>query len=180
MLLSVLREGNVSTRVELKALKRTQYNWLSKNDKTWFEVNMPAARKGGSKELNFSLIDLELSEKIVSISERLFMEDLSKQIKPYTILVQLSKEDFGRFNLYKRKLPLSEKKLEECSEKRGDYLLRILPRVVEYLKHNTRYKNITFESIRSVKRVYKGCSETDRNRIEEALNRYLTEKERKS
>lgn len=178
VLLSALREGNVSTRVELRALKRLQYNWLSKNDKKWFEENMPAARKGGSEELNFSLIDLDLSEKISSISERLYREDLSKQIKPYTILVQLSKEDFGRYQLKKNKLPLSRQRLEECSEKKGDYLLRILPRVVEYLRQNTRYRNITFESIRSVRRVFKGCSESDRNRIEEALNKYLAEKER--
>jgi hypothetical protein len=45
----LLQEGQNFSRTEIKKSKRVQYNWLSKNDKAWFEKNMPPVCVGGVK-----------------------------------------------------------------------------------------------------------------------------------
>ncbi|TBL68372.1 TnsD family Tn7-like transposition protein [Paenibacillus thalictri] len=167
----LLHEGNTLSRADLKKLHPVQYNWLSKHDKVWFDKNMPSVRKGGNRELNLDLIDLEISNKIKSISKQIFHENPAKQIKPYTILARLSKKDIGRYELYKSSLPLCHKALDECAEQRIDYLIRVLPEVVEFLKEN-RYRNITFDSLK-IRKGYKSCTEEERLKIEAVLRQYI-------
>lgn len=167
----LLHEGNTLSRTELKRLHPVQYNWLSKNDKAWFEKNMPTVCKGGNRELELDLIDLEISNTIISISKQLYRENPAKQIKTYTILARLSKKDFGRYGLYKFSLPLSQNALSECAEQKIDYLIRMLPKMVEYLKGN-RYREITFDSLK-IRRGYKYCTGEERLKIEAALKQYI-------
>jgi hypothetical protein len=175
VLQSLLQEGQNFTRMEIKKLKRVQYNWLSKNDKTWFEKNMPPAYAGGSEKLNYDLIDHELCNKIRTNPNQLYKENLQKQIKPYTILSRLSKKNFGRYSLYKDVLPRTKRAVNECSEEKIDYLVRILPQVVKFLRGN-KYKTISFESLK-VRKGYNSCTEEERLKVEQALNRYLIHSE---
>ncbi|GFZ94113.1 hypothetical protein GCM10008018_45680 [Paenibacillus marchantiophytorum] len=167
----LLHEEKILSRTDLKKLYPVQYNWLSKYDKVWFDKNMPTVCKGGSRELNLDLIDLEISNHIKSISKQLYSENPVKQIKPYTILARLSKKDTGRYGMYKYSFPLSQNALSECAEQKIDYLIRIIPKMVEFLKGN-RYREITFDSLK-IRRGYKYCTGDDQLKIEAALRHYI-------
>ncbi|WP_240418380.1 TnsD family transposase [Paenibacillus periandrae] len=167
----LLHERSTLSRTDLKKLHPVQYNWLSKYDKAWFEKNMTPACKGGSRELDLGLIDLEISNHIKSISKQIFHENPVKQIKPYTILARLSKKDIGRYGQYKSSLPLSQNALSECAEQKIDYLIRILPKMVEFLKGN-RYQEITFDSLK-IRRGYRHCTSEERLKIEAALRQCI-------
>jgi hypothetical protein len=125
------------------------------------------AKTGGSKELDLKQLDLDLCEKIRVIANDIYLEDPRKQIKPYTILARLSKKDYGRFQIHKDQLTLTCGAAQELSEGKLDYLLRDLPKHVEFLKKN-RNKNITFNSLQS-RRGYANCNEEERIRLETKL-----------
>jgi hypothetical protein len=171
----LLQEGQNFSRMEIKKLKRVQYNWLSKNDKTWFDKNIPPVCVGGSEKLNYDLIDHDLSNKIRTNSSQLYRENPQRQIKPYTILSRLSKKDFGRYSIYKDVLPKTKRAVNECSEEKIDYLIRILPQVVSYLR-GINCKDITFQRL-GFRRGYKSCTEKERVKVEQALNQYLIRSE---
>jgi hypothetical protein len=128
-----------------------------------------------SQKLNYNLIDYDLSNKIRTNSNQLYRENPQKQIKPYTILSRLSKKDFGRYSIYKDLLPETKRVVNECSEEKIDYLIRILPQVVSYLR-GKNCKEITFKRL-GFRRGYKSCTEKERVKVEQALNQYLIHSE---
>jgi hypothetical protein len=132
---------------------------------------MPAVCVGGNEKLDYDSIDLDLNNKIRTISNQLYRENPQKQIKPHTILSRLSKKDFGRYSINKEVLPKTKRAVNECSEEKIDYLIRILPQVVSYLR-GKNCKEITFKRL-GFRRGYKSCTEKERVKVEQALNQYL-------
>ncbi|NHN31619.1 hypothetical protein G9U52_17435 [Paenibacillus sp. S3N08] len=168
---NALHTDSSLNRKTLKKLQTVKYNWLMKNDRSWMEDNLPPVRKSGNVSIDIRLLDQKLSQQIKIIVEMLFIENPQKRIKPHTILSKLSSRDFGRYSNLKDQLPLTKMSLQKHSEQEVDYLNRILPEVINFLKKN-RYNNIDFESLK-IRRGYRNCSTEDRIKIEKELNRIL-------
>ncbi|WP_066415251.1 TnsD family Tn7-like transposition protein [Sutcliffiella cohnii] len=172
-LIDIIERENPKTRMEIINLSPKEYRWLKLYDVEWIESNIPSPIKPGrSKQEITHSFDKKLSQKIIEVSEKLYLTH-SCQIKKCTILNKLNSLERSRISSMPDRLPLSITVLNNSIESSKDFLIRRLPRVIEKMK-NRGYRNITIKGIQSEVKAYRTCDPDTKLKLENLLKEKLS------
>ncbi|MDF2800663.1 MAG: hypothetical protein K0S61_566 [Anaerocolumna sp.] len=126
VVLNLICENPMITRQEIRLQMNKQYIWLYKNDKKWFDVNMPKNRKPNGNNNNMNVDWKERDEKMLELLKNEY--EALMQIDRYS---RVNKSMIGRkinlLSLLEKKLdrlPKSKKYLDEILETIEDYQMR--------------------------------------------------------
>lgn len=141
--------------------------WLRAHDKEWYELVLPQKKKTGV--FNYDELDNLLAIKIQEAVNKLNISKPNRRIKKDTIINLLDKVDRNRLRIKKQILPKSWSILESNVENLEDYLIRKLPTLILDTK---RYgvKKVTWVSIESRFKLYKGASDRVKEEFEKIMN----------
>lgn len=146
-------------------LAQKEYKWLLRNDNEWLNHILPAF------SLDYLSMDIDLRQKVRNIAKILYASNPPNRIRMYTILNRLELKEKNLILSHKEKLPKTVAEVESQIETIDDYQVRHVPVLISHFKSIGRKEKVTFNSIASVHKSYRNCSEETKKRIEEVLNK---------
>lgn len=140
-------------------------------DNTWLDDNLPIRITTKYNAKTLAIIDKELYQKIRIASRNLYKSNPPNRISRNLILNQLSKREKKLIVNYSTKLDKINKEIEKNTESLQDYLVRIVPVIVERAK-TQGLKKITFKTLTNLVSSYSKCTPNTREIIEKELKKY--------
>ena len=172
LLLDVMMEYPYVTRTQLQKKFYTAYYYLYKNDKEWFDANLPQKRtaKTITNATDWNLRDQEYYQKIKQIYPELIASE-----KPVRITGTLFSKRLNIFNLaiksYVEKLPHTNKLLNEITETVQEFQIRRCCIVIDQMLEEDNC--VRFEKLRET------CAIESKNfkKIKPQLEEYIIKKQ---
>lgn len=164
-IITLIESDKGLNRSTARRICHKEFTWLLKNDSEWLKKNLPVFA------LDYSRIDSELQGKVRVISKKLYDSNPLNRIRKYTILNNLETKDKNHFIVHKEKLPKTLAELELHIETIENYQIRHIPIIYSQFIAKGRKERVTYESILSMYKSYKNCTEETKKRIEMVLDK---------
>lgn len=173
LLLEAIKECHEITRTQLRKKFYTAYNYLYKNDKDWFDANLPQRHQAKTitNATDWDLRDQEYYQRIKEVYPELLALE-----KPVRITGTLFSKRLNIFNLsvksYVEKLPKTNILLNEITETVREFRIRRCCIVIDQMLEEHNY--VRFEKLRE------SCAIESKNfkKIRPQLEEYIRKKQK--